>query len=42
MGDSFLGHLPRAAEDGVVNAPARSKELLAATEKITRMGTSQV
>ena len=32
MGDSFLGHLPGAAEDGMVSAPACSKELLAAED----------
>lgn len=43
MGDSFLGHLPGAAEDSVASAPACSKELLAVAEKITtRVGTSKV
>lgn len=37
-----MGHLPRAAEDDVASAPAHSKELLAATEKITtRVCTSK-
>nr|XP_020744179.1 suppressor APC domain-containing protein 2 [Odocoileus virginianus texanus] len=34
--DGCAGARAAAAEDGVVSAPARSKELLAATEKITR------